>query len=124
MELKAYLCSNGNTPLRLAERYHSSTSENAVFFRAASAAFNASNLVALQTLCGGSSPYLARGIHRQATALRVTVAIYLNRQEGAPSALDSVQAGVALSLLGRARDFGRVGNSSDVLRVILEYVGP
>ena len=56
VKLKAYLCSNGDTPLRLAERYHSSTSENAVFFRAASAAFNAYNLVALVVLCDGSSP--------------------------------------------------------------------
>ena len=75
-------------------------------------------------LCGGSSPYLAREIRRQATALRASVAICLNRQEEAPSALSSVEASVALSLLERVRDFARVGNSSDLLRRVLEYVGP
>ena len=124
VELNAYRCSNGDTPLRPAERYHSSTSENVVFFRAASAAFDASNIVALVALCGGSSPHLARGIRRQATALRAAVAICLNRQEEAPSAVSSVEAGVALSLLERLRDFGRVGDSSDLLRVVLEFVGP
>ena len=111
------------TPLHLAESNRGSTSEFAVFLRAASSAFDASNFVALEAL-SGSSPYLSRAIQRQTIALRAAVAICLNRQEAAPSALDSVKAGVALSLLGRARDFGRVGNSSDVLRVILEYVGP
>ena len=123
VELKACLCSNGDTPLRLAERYHGSTSENAVFFRAATAAYNASNLVALQTLCG-SSPYLSPEIHKQTVALRAAVAISLNRQEAAPSAVSSVEAGVALSLLGRLRDVGRVGDSSDLLRVVLDFVGP
>jgi hypothetical protein len=120
----AVLDNDGQTPLHDAEHFHGSTSENAVFLRAATAAFNASNLVALQTLCDGSSPYLSREIHRQAIALRAAVAICLNRQEVAPSAVSSVKAGIALSLLGHARDFGRVGNSSDVLRVILEFVGP
>ena len=99
------------------------TTNSIVFLRAAFSAFDASNFVALEAL-SGSSPYLSRAIQRQTIALRAAVAIGLNRQEAAPSALDSVKAGVALSLLGRARDFGRVGNSSDVLRVILEYVGP
>ena len=118
------LNNGGATPLHCAKINQGSASERAVFFRAASAAFNTSNFAALVALCGGSSPYLAREIRRQAIALRAAVAICLNRQEAAPSALDSVEAGVALTLLGRARDFGRVGNSSDVLRVILEYVGP
>ena len=51
------------------------------------------------------------------------VAICLNRQEKAPSAVSSAEGGVALSLLCRLRDFGRVGNSSDVLRRVFEYVG-
>jgi len=114
----------GRTPLNYAESIYGSTSENAVFLRAATAAFNASNFVALQTLCGGSSPYLSREIHRQATSLRAAVAISLNRQEAAPSALSSVETGIALSLLGRLRNFGRVGDSSDLLRVVLEFVGP
>ena len=114
----------GRTPLNYAESQHGSTSEFAVFFRAASALFNASNLVALETLCDGSSPYLSRELRRQATSLRAAVAISLNRQEEAPSALSSVEAGVALSLLGRLRNFGRVGDSSDLLRVVLSFVGP
>ena len=52
------------------------------------------------------------------------VAISLNRQESAPSAVSSVEAGVALSLLRRVRDFGRVGGSSDLLRVVFKFVGP
>ena len=122
----AVLDYNGRTPLHYAELFcfNGSTSEHAVFLRAASAAYNASNLVALVSLCGGSSPYLSREIHRQTIALRAAVAISLNRQEEAPSALSSGQAGVALSLLGRLRDFGRVGDSSDLLRVVLSFVGP
>ena len=113
----------GETPLQYAEIEHGTTSENAVFFRAASDAFRASNFVSLQALCG-SSPFLSREIHMQAIALRAAVAISLNKQEAAPSALSSLESGVALSLLGRLRDFGRVGNSSDLLRVVLQYVGP
>ena len=104
--------------------FHGSTSERSVFFRAASAAFNASDFVALVALCGGSSPFLARELRKQAIALRAAVAICLNRQEAAPSDLSSDKADVALSLLERVRDFGRVGNSSDLLRRVLEYVGP
>jgi len=118
------LTNNGWTPLHYAELVHGSTSERVFFFRAASAAFNASKLVVLQTLCDGSSPYLSREIHRQTIALRAAVAICLNRQEEAPSAVSSVEAEVALSLLGRLRDFGRVGDSSDLLRVVLEFLGP
>jgi len=114
----------GRNPLIIAELNYGSTPENAVFFRAASAAFNASKLTTLVTLCDGSSPYLAREILGQETSLRAAVAICLNRQEEAPSALDSVEADVALSLLERLRDFGRVGNSSDLLRVVLSFVGP
>ena len=117
------LDNDGDTPLHYAESYHGSNSERAVFFRAATAAYNASNYVALVALCDGSSPYLAREIRRQAIALRAAVAISLNRQEAAPSALSSAEAGGALSLLGRLRDFGRVGNSSDLLRIVLEFVG-
>ena len=62
--------------------------------------------------------------HRQTIALRAAVAISLNRQEAAPSALDSVEASDALSLLERLRDVGRVGDSSDLLRVVLSFVGP
>ena len=76
--------------------------------------------MAFVALCG-SSPYLSREIHRQTIALRAAVAISLNRQEAAPSALDSVEAEVALSLLGRRRDFGRMGDSSELLRVVLEF---
>ena len=115
----AVLDNYGYTPL-----YYASTSERADFFRAATAAFNTSNLVAFQTLCDSSSPYLAREISRQAIALRAAVAICLNRQEEAPSAPSSVKAGIALSLLERVRDFGRAGNSSDLLRLVLEFVGP
>ena len=111
-------------PLRLAESYHGSTSEVIVFLRAVTTAYNASNYAALETLCDGSSPYLSRAIHKQAIALRAAVAICLNRQEEAPSAPSSGEASVALSLLRRLRDFGRVGNSSDLLRVVLEFVGP
>ena len=118
------LTSYGRTPLNLAELFRGSTSEITVFLRTASAAYDASNPVALVALCDGSSPYLARAIHRQTIALRSAVAICLNRQEEAPSALFSAGAGVALSLLERLRDFGRVGNSSDLLRVVLEFVGP
>ena len=119
----AVLNNCGETPLCYlhAEKFCNGTS---VFFRAATAAYNASNFAALVLLCGGSSPYLSREIAWQAIALRAAVAICLNRQEAAPSALDSIEAGVALSLLGRARDFGCVGVSSELLRVILEYVGP
>ena len=119
----AVLAIHGATPLHLAEIYRGSTSEHAVFLRAASTAYNASNLVALEAVCDGSSPYLALEIRRQAIALRAAVAICLNRQEEAPSALSSVETGVALSLLERVRDFGRVGNSSDLLRRVLEYLG-
>ena len=115
---------DGETPLNLAESNYGSTSERVIFFRAASAAFNANNFVAFEALCGGSSPYLSREIGKQAKALRAAVTICLNRQEEMPSALNSVQTGVALSLLERVRDFGRVGNSSDLLRRVLEYVGP
>ena len=115
------LNNNGDTPPDYAEMR---THETAVFFHTATTAFIASNLVAIRTLCGGSSPYLSREIHRQAIALRAAVAISLNRQEEAPSALSSVEVGGALSLLGRVRDFGRVGNSSDLLRVVLSFVGP
>ena len=38
--------------------------------------------------------------------------------------MSAVEAGVALSLLGRLRDFGRVGNGSDMLKVVLEFVWP
>ena len=114
----------GRTPLHRAEIFHASTSECAVFFRAATAAYTDSNYVALVALCNGSSPFLHREISRRAISLRAAVAISLNRQEEAPSALDSVEASVALSLLERIRDFGRVGNSSDLLRVVLEFVGP
>jgi len=153
----AVLDINGRTPLRTAENVYGSTSSRAVFFRTATAAYNTSNFVALEALCGGSSPYLSSEIHRQAIDLRVAVAICLNRQEElppaltylvsevrkqvraslraavaiclnrqeeAPSALITVEAGVALSLLERLRDFGRVGNSSDLLRAVLEFVGP
>jgi len=120
----AVLDNDGRNPLRYAELKHGSTSEHAVFYRAASAAYTASNLVTLVALCDGSSPYLARELRRQAIALRAAIAICLNRQEASPSALSSVEAGVALSLLGRLRDFGRVGDSSDLLRVVLEFVGP
>ena len=119
-----FLDNYGHTPLYYAELIHSSTSEVTVFFRAATTAHNASNLVAIRTLCGGSSPYLSREIRKQAVPLRSAVAICLNRQEEAPSAVNSFEAGVALSLLGRLRDVGRVGNSSDLLRVVLEFVGP
>jgi len=117
----AILTNGGETPLHYAESRDNP--ELTDLFRAATAAYNAPNLVALQTLCDGSSPYLSREIHRQAIALRAAVAICLNRQEKAPSALDSVEASVALSLLERLRDFGRVGDSSDLLRVVLEFVG-
>jgi len=119
----AVLTNGGRTPLHSAES-NDGYPENAVFFCAASALFNASNFVALQALCGGSSPYLSREFRRHATALRAAVAICLNRQEEAPSAVSSVEASVALSLLERVRNFGRVGTSSDLLRVVFEYVGP
>ena len=115
---------SGWTPLEYAELYRVPNPERAVFLRAATTAFNASDFVTLVALCDGSSPYLARELGRQATALRAAVAISLNRQEQAPSALSSGEAGDALSLLERLRDFGRVGNSSDLLRRVLEYVGP
>jgi len=115
----ATLANYGDTPLRYAE-YHGRNSEVAVFFRAASAAFNTSNFTTLVTLCDGSSPYLRW--HKN--SLRAAVAISLNRQEAAPSALDSVEASDVLSLLERLRDFGRVGDSSDLLRVVLSFVGP
>ena len=35
-----------------------------------------------------------------------------------------VESGVALSLLVRLRDFGCVRHSSDLLRVVLAFVGP
>ena len=117
------LNNGGWTPLGFAKLNHGSTSEFAVFFRTTTTAYNTSNLVTLEALCG-SSPYLSREIRRQTIALRAAVAICLNRQEATPSGLSSVEAGVALSLLERVRDFGRVGNSSDVLRRVLEYVGP
>jgi len=152
----AVLDNDGETPLNFAVSPYGITSECADFLRAATAAYNSSNLVALEALCGGSSPYLSSAIHwqknslraavaiclnrqeevpsalsiltrtirRQATAFRAAIAISLNRQEEAPSAMDSVEAAVALSLLGRLRDFGRVGNSSDLLRVVLSFVGP
>jgi len=120
----AVLDNDGRTPLYYAENYYSHNPENAVFFRAATTAYNTSNFVALVALCGGSSPYFARELRRQATSLRAAVAICLNRQEEAPSALSSVEAGVTLSLLERVRDFGRVGNSSDLFRVVLSFVGP
>jgi hypothetical protein len=44
----------------IAELNYVSSSEITVLIRAATAAFNASNFVALEVLCGGSSPYLAR----------------------------------------------------------------
>ena len=117
----AVLDNGGKTPLHRAEPIYGSTSERVIFFLAATTAFNASNFAALEALCGGSSPYLAR---MQAIALRAAVAISLNRQEEAPSALDSVEASVTLSLLERVRDFGRVGDSSDLLRVVLSFLGP
>ena len=70
------------TPLFYAEHFHSSTSEFAVFFRTTTTAYNTSNLVTLEALCG-SSPYLSREIRRQTIALRAAVAICLNRQEAA-----------------------------------------
>ena len=80
--------------------------------------------MAVERICGGSSPYLDRELGKQATALRVAVSICLKRQEEAPSDLISPETGVALSLLGRVRDFGRDRHSSDLLRRVLEYVGP
>ena len=119
----AVLDNNGRTPLGFAELVYGNP-ERVVFFHAATTAFDASNPVALEALCGGSSPFLAHELDRLAVALRAAVAICLNRQEEAPSDLSSVESGVALSLLGRIRDFGRVGGSSDLLRRVLEYVGP
>ena len=114
------------TPLQASESRYASLGnlEQSAFFRAVTADFNASNFVAIERACGGSSPYLDREICRQATALRVAVVLCLNRQEEAPSAPSSVKAGVAISLLCLLRDFGRVRNSSDLLRRVLEYVGP
>ena len=120
----AVLTNGGWVPLRSAQSMHGSTSEVAAFFRTMSVAFNASNFVALQTLCDGSSPYLSLEIRKQTIALRAAVAICLNRQEEAPSALISAEFGIALALLERVRDFGRIGNSSDLFRRVIEYVGP
>ena len=117
----------GSTPLRVASIFPGRSPERAgraAFFRAAAAAFASSDLVALEALCGGSSPYLSREIGRQATSLSIAVAISLNRQESAPSPLPSPSTAAALSLLFRLRDFGRAGDSSDLLRRVLEYVGP
>ena len=115
------LTNNGRTPLRCAEFGHGSTSDVAVFFRATSAAFNTSNLVALQALCGNSSPYLARELGRQTTALRSAVAISLKRPEAVPSALISRESGVALAILGRVRAADGAGH---LLRCIFDFVGP
>jgi len=124
----AVLANNGETPLHYvcnyAENQHGSIAERVVFFRAATAAYNASNYVALETLCDGSSPYLARELSKQAIDLRVAVNICLKRQEEAPSDLISPETGIALALLGLVRDFGRDRHSSDLLRRVLEYVGP
>ena len=117
----AVLDNDGQTPLHDAEHFHGSTSENAVFLRAPSAAFNASDYATLEILCGGSSPYLAREIRRQALALRAAVAISLKRSVAAPSALISRESGVALSILGRVRDADGAGH---LLRYVLDFVGP
>jgi len=69
------LTNGGSTPLHIAELNYGSSSEITVFFRAATAAFNASNFVALEVLCSGSSPYLARELRKQAISLRAAVAI-------------------------------------------------
>ena len=114
---------NNRFPLDLAEGSRGGSSEYRRLFRAAHAAFDASNFAALQRICGGPSPYLTLELLNQETALRTAVAICVNRQEEAPAALTSVKAAVALELLRRAREVGRVGNSSDLLRRILEYVG-
>ena len=111
------------TPLHLAESVHGDP-EITELLRDASAAFTTRDFVTIERICGGSSPYLDRELAKQATALRTAVAICLNRQEEAPSDLISPETGVALALLGRLRDFGRIGNSSDLLRRVLEYVGP
>ena len=114
------LNNDGRTPLRIAENRYGSSTERAVFFRAASAAYNTSNLAAFEALCGGPSPYLAREILRQEIALRAAVAICLKRSEAAPSALISRESGVALSILGRVRDADGAGH---LLRYVLDFVG-
>ena len=120
----AVLNNDGRTPLHHAGIFRGSTSERVVFFRAATAAYTDSNFVDFERICGGSSPYLARELGKQATALRVAVNICLKRQEEAPSVLSSPETGVALALLSLVRDFGRDRHSSDLLRRVLEYVGP
>ena len=110
------------TPLQLAE--NNCGPKTAEFLRDATAAYEASDYVTIERICGGSSPYLARELSKQATALRVAVNICLKRQEEAPSDLISPETRVALALLGLARDKGRDRHSSHLLRRVLEYVGP
>ena len=73
-------------------------------------------------------PFLSlTGVRKQSASVKRRGIKSLPRytgQDEAPSAVSSVEAEVAFSLLGRLRDFGRVGNSSDLLRIVLEFVGP
>ena len=113
----------GCTPLHFADNVQGDP-EITELLRDATAAFMNRDFVAIERICGGSSPYLSRELGKQATALRVAVNICLKRQEEAPSDLISPETGVALALLGLVRDIGRDRHSSDLLRRVLEYVGP
>jgi len=116
------LTNDGETPLHFAEQSHGSESEIAVFFSAATAAYDAPDFVTAEVFCGGSSPYLSRELDRQAIALRSAVTICLNRlNETAPSALTSRKSTVALTIIGRIRASDGAGH---LLRRILDYVGP
>ena len=106
------------TPLQLAEHPHSShgNPDVPVFLEAVETAYNTSNYVAIESICGGSSPYLVRELSKQANTLRDSVAICLKRQEETPSALVSRETRVVLSILGAV--------CPDLVRRVLEYVGP
>ena len=106
------------TPLQCAEHvdaYHDNP-DVAVLLRAVTDAYNTTNYVAIESICGGSSPYLVREISKQANTLRASVAICLKRQEEAPSALVSRETRVVLSILGAF--------CPDLVRCVLEYAGP
>jgi hypothetical protein len=106
------------TPQQLAESEHSSHDNPAVtaFLDAVTAAYNTTNYVAIERICGGSSPFLVRELSKQANTLRASVAICLKRQEEAPSAFVSRETRVVLSILGAF--------CPDLVRRVLEYVGP
>ena len=109
----------GGTPLQLAECATSShdNPEVPAFLDAVTDAYNTLNYVAIEGICGGSSPFLVRELSKQAKTLRASVAICLNRHEAAPSTiLVSRETRVVLSILGAF--------CPDLVRRVLEYVGP